>query len=147
MARTFMPFRNGNIAPLEDFAREVDSLVQNIFDPEDRPRRFTPSANLAETESAYELTVDLPGVNADDVSVELNEGKLIVSGERKSETEEDGKTFHRIERSYGKFRRVLTIPVPVNEEDISAEYRDGVLNVTLPKSEKVKVRRIQVSAN
>ena len=145
MTRTFMPFRNGSIAPLEDLAREVDSLVQNIFDPEDRAQKFTPFANLAETEISYELTLDLPGVNAEEVSVELNDGKLIVAGERKSEAEEVGKTFHRVERRYGKFRRVLSIPAPVDEERITADYRDGVLTVTLPKSEKVKVKKITVN--
>ena len=145
MTRTFMPFRNG-IAPLEDLAREVDSLVHNIFDVEDRPQqKFTPVANLAETETAYELTLDLPGMDAEDVSVELNDGKLIVAGERKSETEESGKTFHRVERSYGKFRRILSIPAPVAEEQITAEYKDGVLYVTLPKSEKIKIKKISVN--
>lgn len=151
MTRTFMPFRNGNLAPLEDLAREVDSLVQNIFDPEERGggnvQKFTPAANLAETETSYELMLDLPGVNADDVSVELNDGQLIIAGERKSETEESGKTFHRVERRYGKFRRVLSIPAPVDEEKITAEYKDGVLSVLLPKSEKVKVKKIVVSTS
>jgi len=145
MARTFMPFRNG-IAPLEDLAREVDSLVQNMFDPEDRQQhKFAPAANLAESETAYELTLDLPGIQPDDVSVELNDDKLVVAGERKSETEQAGKTFHRVERSYGKFRRVLSIPAPVDEERITAEFKDGVLFVKLPKSEKVKIKRISVS--
>jgi len=150
MTRTFMPFRNGNLAPLEDLAREVDSLVQNIFDPEERgstQRHFAPAANLAETETAYEFSLDLPGVNAQDVSVELNDGKLIVSGERKSEEEEAGKTFHRVERRYGKFRRVVSIPAPVDDDKIAAEYQDGVLTVTLPKSEKVKVKKIVVNVN
>lgn len=145
MTRTFMPFRNGTIAPLEDLAREVDSLVQNIFDPEDRTQKFTPFANLSETETTYELSLDLPGVNPDEVSVELNDGQLIVAGERKSETEDEGKTFHRVERRYGKFRRVLSIPAPVDEEKITAEYKDGVLHVVLPKSEKIKVRKIVVN--
>jgi len=149
MARTFMPFRNGNLAPLEDLAREVDSLVQNIFDPEERAqqqvRKFTPYANLAETESGYELTLDLPGIDASEVSVELNDGQLIVSGERKVETEEDGKTYHRVERRYGKFRRVLAIPAPVNEDAITADYKDGVLTVLLPKTEKVKPKKIEIN--
>ena len=145
MARTFMPFGNGNMAPLEDLAREVDCLVQNIFDPEDRAQKFTPFANLAETETSYELTLDLPGVDAEDVSVELNDGKLVIAGERKSDTAQSGKTFHRVERRYGKFRRVLSIPNPVNEDKITAEYRDGVLSVVLPKSEKIKVKKILVN--
>lgn len=145
MARTFMPFRNGSMAPLEDLYREVDSLVQNIFDPEDRTSKFTPFANLAETETGYELTLDLPGVDPEDVSVELNEGRLVIAGERKSEVEDSDKTFHRVERRYGHFRRVLAIPAPVDEDGIVAEYRDGVLTVSLPKCEKVKSKRIQVN--
>lgn len=145
MTRTFLPFRNG-ITPLEDLAREVDSLVQNIFDPEDRAQqKFTPLANLAETETAYELTLDLPGMGPDEVSVELNDGQLIIAGERKSETEQSDKTYHRIERRYGKFRRVVSIPAAVDEEHVSAEFKDGVLCVTLPKSEKVRVKKISVS--
>lgn len=149
MARTFMPFRNGNFAPLEDLAREVDSLVQNIFDPEERAQhqpKFTPFANLAETEKGYELTLDLPGINAEEVSVELNDDQLVVTGERKSEVE-DGKTYHRVERRCGKFRRVLTIPAPVNEDAITADYKDGVLTVSLPKSEKVKPKKIAIKVN
>ena len=148
MARAFMPFRNGNFTPLEDLAREVDSLVQNIFDPDDRTQpgvKFTPFANLAETEKGYELTLDLPGVDPAEVSVELNDDQLIVSGERKSEETEEGKTFHRVERRYGKFRRALTIPAPVNEDAITAAYQDGVLTVLLPKSEKVKPKKISIN--
>ena len=148
MARSFMPFRNGNFAPLEDLAREVDSLVQNIFDPEDRGQhqKFTPLANLAESERGYELTIDLPGIKPEEVSVELNDDQLVVSGERKTETEtDDGKTYHRVERRFGKFRRVLSIPSPVNEDEISASFKDGVLTVTLPKSEKVKPKKIEIS--
>lgn len=145
MARTFMPFRNGTIAPLEDLYREVDSLVQNIFDPEDSRSKFTPFANLAETEAAYELTLDLPGIDPEEVAVEINEGKLVVAGERRSETESSDKTFHRVERRYGHFRRVLSIPAPVDEDGIVAEYRDGVLTVTLPKCDKVRSKRIQVN--
>ena len=145
MARTFMPFRNGAIAPLEDLAREVDSLVQNMFDPEDRALKFTPFANLVETEENYELTLDLPGVNPDDVTVELNDGQLVVAGERKSEAEETGKTFHRVERRYGQFRRVVAIPAPVDEDKITADYRAGVLTVSLPKSQKAKTRKFIVN--
>ena len=146
MARTFMPFRNGSLAPLEDFYKEVDSLVQNFFDPdESRANKFTPHANLAETEAGYELTLDLPGIDPEDVTVELNDGQLTVAGERKVEAEESGKTFHRVERRYGQFRRLVSLPAPVDEEKITANYRDGVLIVSLPKSEKIKPKRITVN--
>lgn len=146
MARTFMPFRNGSLVPLEDFYKEVDSFVQNFLDRDEvGPQKFTPSANLAETETGYELTLDLPGIDPNDVTVEANDGQLLVAGERKSETEEAGKTFHRVERRCGQFRRVVSIPAPVDEEKITANYRNGVLTVSLPKSEKIKPKRITVS--
>ena len=146
MARTFMPFRNGSLVPLEDFYKEVDSLVQNFFDHDEvGPQKFSPRANLAETETGYELTLDLPGVDPNDVTVEAHDGQLTVAGERKSETEEAGKTFHRVERRFGQFRRVVSIPAPVDEEKIAANYRNGVLTVSLPKSEKLKPKRITVS--
>ena len=145
MTRTFMPFRSGNLSPLEDLAREVDCLVHNMFEPEEKTQpNFTPHANLAETEQAYELSLDLPGLQAEDVSVELNDGKLIVSGERTFASEEEGKTFHRVERRYGKFRRVVKIPAPIAEDSIKAAFGNGVLTVTLPKSEHVKVKKIEI---
>jgi len=146
MARSFTPFRNGSLVPLEDFYKEVDSLVQNFLEPNDRANKFTPYANLAETESSYELSLDLPGVKPEEVNVEMNDGQLTVSGERRFEQEESGKTFHRIERSYGHFRRVVSIPAPVDESQIKATYQNGVLTVTLPKSDKVKPTKISVTA-
>jgi HSP20 family protein len=102
--------------------------------------------NLVESADGFEVTVDLPGVKPEDVQVEVHEGQLIVSGERKSEAKTEGKTFHRVERRYGAFRRVLGLPTAVNDQAITADYSDGVLKVHLPKSEKVKPTRIQVNA-
>ena len=103
-----------------------------------------PSMNLAETEENYEVTLDLPGLRPEEVHVEFQDGHLVVSGERKSEHEESGKKFHRVERSYGSFRRSIGLPGSVDENRIDAEFRDGVLRVTLPKSAQQRGRQIQV---
>ena len=146
MVRAFYPLREGSLRPFGDFYRELDDLAHHLFEnnEEGAVNKFTPHANLSETETGYELTLDLPGVNPEDVTVELNDGELSITGDRKSESEESGKTFHRIERQYGKFRRVVSIPVPVDEEKITADYAGGVLTVTVPKSEKIKPKRIPV---
>jgi len=146
MTRTLRPFREGALRPLDDFYKEMDSLVNSFLysNGEGGGTGFQPSANLAETETGYELSLDLPGIAPQDVHVEMHDGKLFVSGERKAEKEEKGKTFHRIERSYGSFRRMVSVPTPVDEEHITADYVDGVLTVKLPKSNKAKPRRIPV---
>jgi HSP20 family protein len=110
-------------------------------------RDFVPTLNVAESDNAYEVTVDLPGVKPEDVSVELHENQVTISGKREVEHEETGRTFHRIECRSGEFRRVVALPVPVDETKISADYHQGVLKVVLPKSEKVKPTRITVKSS
>ncbi len=78
--------------------------------------------------------------------VEFKGDQLWLTGERKHETEEKGKTFHRIERRYGRFERVIPLACPVNEANIAAEYKDGVLHVTVPKAEEARPKRIEVKA-
>lgn len=147
MKRTMIPWRGGSIRPWEDLYKEVDNLVDQFFGNEGRPAGteiFAPRMNIAETEGEYEVTVDLPGMKPEDVHVEVHDGQLTLSGSRQSEKEESGKTFHRVERHFGEFRRAIAIPLPVDESRVSAAYVDGVLHVKLPKSEKVKPTRIEV---
>ena len=147
MSRTLRPWRGTALRPLEDLYRDMDSLVQHLFGDENRAaarENFAPSMNVSETELQYEVSADLPGIKPEEVSVELHEGQLTISGKRESEQEETGKTFHRIERQYGEFRRTIALPLPVDEQKITAAYKDGVLTVVVPKSEKVKPTRIPV---
>ena len=146
MVRTLLPLRERSLLSLGDVYRQMDHVSRQFFGEEEGQEvEHAPRVNLAESETDYEVTLDLPGVDAKDVSVELKDDQLTITGERKSETEESGKTFHRVERRYGKFRRVISVPVPIDEEKITADYSNGVLKVTLPKSEKVKPRRIEVT--
>jgi HSP20 family protein len=105
---------------------------------------WAPAVDVQETEKEYLVKADLPDVKKDDVKVDIRDGVLTVEGERKQEKEEKGKRFHRIERSYGKFVRRLALPTDVDEQKIGAEFKDGVLNVHIPKSEAAKPRSIDV---
>ncbi|HUK35590.1 MAG TPA: Hsp20/alpha crystallin family protein, partial [Vicinamibacterales bacterium] len=103
-----------------------------------------PAVDIQETDNEFILKADLPDVKKDDVKVALENGVLTVEGERKKEKEEKGKRFHRIERAYGKFVRHFTLPTEVDAANVKAEFKDGVLNVQLPKAAIAKPRAIDV---
>ena len=103
-----------------------------------------PSLDMSESDNAVEIRMDLPGITAKDIDIQVAGNVLTVSGERKEEKEEKGKTFHRIERRYGNFSRSITLPCPVAESEVAAEYHDGVLTVKLPKTEESKAHKIKV---
>jgi HSP20 family protein len=130
---------------------EFEELMERLFRSEEgrmTPAEgwFTPRVDLTETEGQYEVKVDLPGLKPEEVKVELRNGDLWITGERKEEQEEKGKTYHRVERRHGEFRRVLPLPAEVAEERIEAKVENGVLTVTVPKTEPIKPKRIEVKA-
>jgi HSP20 family protein len=88
--------------------------------------------------------VELPGLKREDIAVSLDDGVLVVSGERKTETVDEGTEIHRQERYYGKFSRALTLPSAVAADKVKAAYKDGILTVTLPKAEEAKPKQIAV---
>jgi len=148
MTRTIRPVRGMGILPLDDFCKEMDHLFQNILGENGRAPagEFMPFLNVAETEGGYEVTADLPGVRPEEVAVEWHDGQLTLSGKRAADTEETGKKYHRVERRYGEFRRVVTLPAPIDEAKVVADFQHGVLRVVLPKSEKLKPTRIPVQS-
>jgi HSP20 family protein len=91
--------------------------------------------------------VEVPGLKREDIGVSLQDGALVISGERKAGKVEAGVEVHRQERFYGKFQRALTLPGPVTADKVKADYKDGVLTVTLPKTEEAKPKKIDVSVN
>lgn len=108
---------------------------------------WTPSVDISETETAYLVKAEIPGVKKEDVKVTIQGGMLTIEGERRQEKEEKGKKFHRIERTYGSFARSFRLPGDVDENSVKAEFKDGVLNVTLAKSEKAKPKSVKVSVS
>jgi len=108
---------------------------------------WTPSVDISETGAAYVIKAEIPEVKKEDVQVSIKDGMLTIQGERKQEKEEKGKRFHRIERSYGSFSRSFQVPADVDENTVKAEFKDGMINVTLPKSEKAKTKEINVTVS
>lgn len=134
-------------ALLGEFPRGFERLFDRVWAPMvgwNEAGEMMPPANVAETETAYEVTLDLPGLKPEEVKAEMREGGLWVTGERKEEKEEKGKTFHRVERVHGTFHRLIPLPGAVDEAAVDAEFRDGVLHVTLPKTKENKPTMIKV---
>jgi HSP20 family protein len=105
---------------------------------------WTPTVDISETDGEYQIKAEIPDVKKEDVKVTLEDGVLTIQGERKKEKEEYGKKYHRIERSYGSFVRSFSLPDVIDEEKVKADFKDGVLSLHLPKSEKAKPKAIEV---
>ena len=105
---------------------------------------WAPRVDIAETDKAFEIKAEIPEVSKEDVKVTVHNGVLTIQGERKQEKEEKGKKFHRVERYYGSFTRSFTLPDNVDENKISASFKDGVLNLQIQKTEKAKPKSIEV---
>jgi HSP20 family protein len=147
MFRPLITWRDRLPRPVEEMQKEMEGLLSRYFGgQEGTSPQFAPALNVAETDGGFEVTVDLPGLDAKDVSVEMTDGVLVIAGQKQEEMEEKGKRFHRVERYHGSFHRSVTLPTPVDEDKIEAEYKDGVLRILLPKSERVRPRQIQVNA-
>ena len=105
---------------------------------------WTPSVDISETEGEYQIKAEIPDVRKDDVKVTVEDGVLTIQGRRNQEKEEKGTKYHRIERSYGSFARTFSLPDVIEADKVNAEFKDGVLNLRLPKSEKAKPKAIEV---
>jgi len=125
-----------------------DELVSRFFDEPffqgNGAQNWAPAADVVETEEQLKIHLDLPGMSKDNLNIELKDGKtLVIRGERKFEEQEKSK-YHRVERFYGNFTRSFVLPATVDSTKISANFKDGVLEVVLPKSETAKARRIEI---
>ncbi len=105
---------------------------------------WTPSVDISETATEYQIKAEIPEVKKEDVKVTFEDGVLTIQGTRRHEHEEKGKKFHRIERSYGSFVRTFSLPDVIEDEKVKAEFKDGVLSLHLPKPEKAKPKTIEV---
>ena len=110
----------------------------------DRATAWAPALDISERKDAYLVTVELPGVDADDLQVTLEDGLLTIQGERYFAHDSSEQHFHRVERRYGAFRRAITLPAQVMAEQIEATADNGVLQILVPKTEEAKPKRIQV---
>jgi HSP20 family protein len=135
---------------LPERMRTLQEVVERMFNETasnfTRMETFVPRVDIVETDKEYAIHLAVPGMKKEDFKIEVSEGRLVVSGERKFQKEEgDKKTYHRVETQYGAFLRTFLLPEDVKPEGITAEYVDGILKVSLPKDEKkAQAVRIEV---
>lgn len=109
--------------------------------------QWSPVVDISEDDKEYAIKAELPDVKKEDIKLNVHDDVLTITGERKYEKEEKGKKYHRIERAYGSFVRSFTLPEDADGTKVTAEYKDGMLNVRLPKSEKAKPKTIEVKVS
>lgn len=128
----------------ENMPNTFSSMLDRFFNETVNSKNFsgfTPHVDACETEKAYEIEVALPGVKKEDVSIDFQEGRLTITGERRMEKNEEGRRYHMLETQYGSFNRTFYLPDKVSPDKISAHLEDGVLLVTVPKDEQKTMRR------
>lgn len=139
--------------PLFREMEEMSDRLNRLFGTWTRPNGgkepltvvdWTPSVDILETETEYLVKAELPEIRREDVKVTVENGILTLTGERKHEKEEKGRKFHRVERSYGTFLRTFTVPSDADEAKVAADFKEGVLRVHLPKTEKPRPKAIEV---
>jgi HSP20 family protein len=134
---------------LGSLQNEMNRLFNTVFDAPPGGnggtlRRWMPAMDLVESGDHFVLRADLPGMSEEDVKIELEDGTLTVSGERKAEHQENEEGYYRVERAFGSFSRSLTLPKGVNADAVSASFDRGVLEIRIPKPEERKPRRIEI---
>jgi HSP20 family protein len=142
------------VRELSSLQNEMNRLFNTFFDAPapgngggGALRRWVPAMDLVETDDHFVLRADLPGLSEEDVSIELEDNVLTVSGERKAEREEKKEGYYRVERSFGQFRRSLTLPDGVDAEGVAATFDKGVLEVRIPKPSENKAHRVQIGSS
>lgn len=142
--------RNTAESPILAIQQEMNRLFDDFFgDSVPAPFRseelghvaVSPKVNVEETESEFHVTAELPGMHEDDIDVSLHDGALVLRGEKKFESKSEEQNFHRVERAYGSFHRSIPIPTEIDADKVDAEFSNGVLNVTLPKTETSRTAR------
>ncbi len=136
---------------LTDLRDEIDRLFEFPLSEMTRGSRvfsgWTPALDLYEEKDNLVVKVELPGMKREDIDVSLHEGSLSISGERKSEEKRKDADVYRSERFVGRFQRTVMLPTPVAGDKVKAQYKDGILTITLPKTEEAKPKRIDVNVN
>jgi len=136
--------------PFPGFSRVENRLRRLFGDPFElpfllEPVGWAPAVDVAEQNGNLLVTAELPGMTKDDVEVDLANGVLTISGSKKEETDRTEQEMHIVERSYGSFRRSFTLPCAVDEAGVKADYKDGVLKVTLPKMAEPEGKKIEIN--
>ena len=154
MALTKWEPRSGELQPVRSLRQEVDRLFEDFFRGWPRPwtggwlgqeeGTFAPVVNLKETEKEFVLTAEVPGLQKDQLDVNIMEESVTIRGERKEEKETKEQSYYYRESSFGSFQRVVPLPAPIVADKAKATLKDGVLSLTLPKAEPAKSRAVKI---
>lgn len=147
-------------APLQQLRAEMDRVFESVFGnmglapslgsdllpSMDTDGLLKPKVDIAATDDQYMITVEVPGVSEKDVSVEVSGNTMTIRGEKKQEQEEKDRNYYRIERSYGSFQRILSLPDDADQDNIKADFKNGVLSITMPRKSlpESEVKRIEI---
>lgn len=164
--RTEKALAETNAHPLLSLRSEIDRLFDNVFSGlalrpfgpwdldfgplkgfEDRFHATWPKVDMAETDKAFAITAELPGMEEKDVEVTISDGCLTIQGEKRSERNEDEENYHLTERNYGKVRRTFRVPDGVAADKIEANFENGVLRITIPKTEKPAPKTVPITGH
>lgn len=128
------------------FGKRFSDIMDEFFNDAVATRRdtFTPSIDISETEKQFVIDVEVPGVDKKDIELSIENNTLTISGERKFEKKEDNKQYHRVESHYGTFSRTFSLPDNVKTESIHASYNNGILSITVDKSEQQMKKQISI---
>jgi HSP20 family protein len=141
------PFRE-LVSSQDKFNRLFTEMFPGFFEEgESRMTTWAPAVDILETDHDLTIKAELPGVDPKDIEARVENGALYLKGERKFVKESNKENYHRIERSYGSFMRTFSLPTSVDADKVAAEYKDGVLTLTLPKKEEAKAKTIKVHAS
>ncbi len=145
----YLPATRGN-DPFARMHREMDRMFEDFFGESrggGNGLLLKPSVDIAESKKAYKISVEVPGIDPEQIDLHVDNGTLVLSGEKSQESEDDDEGFHRIERSYGQFRRVLTLPEDADPDGIKADFKNGVLKIRIPRvkqSEKPGAKKVEI---
>jgi|694.fasta_scaffold35880_9 HSP20 family protein len=150
------PMPSGNVAirrrsPLTSLRSDIEGFFNNFFEDGhggllSQSGMISPPLDITETEAALQVRMDLPGIEANEIDVQVSGNQLTIAGERKEEKVTKNELVHRVERRVGCFSRSIALPCAVQDDKIEANYQGGVLHVTLPKTDEAKSRRVPVKA-
>ena len=130
------------------FQDEMNRVLDNFFNRESSyGADWRPVVDVAETENDIIIKAEIPGIDPKDIDVSITGDKLTLKGEKKEEKENTGKCYHRVESSYGSFKRVITLPASVDVDKVAAESKNGILEITLAKKEESKAKKISVKVD
>lgn len=155
---TLVPFRHARTPAarsgnFDDFDRIFDNFFRNALTnmsgPAPSVSDMSVRMDISETDKAYYVHADLPGIDEDKIDISVEDGLLTISGEKEQESEEEGRSFHRVERSYGSFQRTLQLPSDANEDKIKANMKKGVLELEIPKTKEAQkqAKRIAIKSS